>query len=203
MEKGTIISIIRGVDPDNILAITEALIESGINWMEVSLSDEEKGLECIRRISKMFSDKINLGVGTVITPRQVDASIEAGAQYIITPGWDRELVKYVMSKNINIFPGVFSPGEIMQAVSLGIATVKLFPANSLDNNYIKNIKGPFPKTKFMAVGGVNKKNIPEFKNAGYDYFAIGSELVPRGATKADISTIKLNAEAFHRINAEE
>lgn len=202
VEKNTIISIIRGIDPNHIVAITEGLIESGITWIEVSLSDEEKGLECIKKISQTFSNEIHLGVGTVISPAQVDAAIEAGAQYIITPGWDRKLVEYIISKNIKVFPGVFSPGEIMQAVSLGIETVKLFPVNSLDTNYLKNIKGPFPNTKFIAVGGVNKENIIEYKQAEYSYFAIGSELVPRCAIKDNVKTIKQNAETFHRLMEE-
>src|SRR5699024_10820803 len=115
---------IRDVEPDIILDITEVLFQSGIDWMEVSLSNEEKGLKCIKKISENYSNEVHLGVGTVITQQQVDSSIEAGAQYIITPGWDRELINYALSKNINVFPGVYSPGEIMQATSLGIDIMK-------------------------------------------------------------------------------
>ncbi|MGV3466566.1 MAG: bifunctional 4-hydroxy-2-oxoglutarate aldolase/2-dehydro-3-deoxy-phosphogluconate aldolase [Heyndrickxia sp.] len=203
MNKDTIIAIIRGVDPSEIVEITQGLLDAGIDWLEVSLSDEEKGLECIRRISQTFSDQIHLGVGTVITPEQVDASLDAGAKYIITPGWDRELAKYVLSKNVDIFPGVFSPGEIMQAASLGIDTVKLFPVVNLGTGFIKNIKGPFPRMNWMAVGGVNKQNILELREAGCSSFAIGSELVPRGATKDSVETIKQNAVSFQKLLLEE
>lgn len=203
MRKGNIISIIRDVEPDIILDITEVLFQSGIDWMEVSLSNEEKGLKCIKKISENYSNEVHLGVGTVITQQQVDSSIEAGAQYIITPGWDRELINYALSKNINVFPGVYSPGEIMQATSLGIDIMKLFPVNSLDPAYLKNLKGPFPKAEFMAVGGVNEKNIPELKKIGFLYFGIGSELVPRGATKDDLNTIKKSAEALYQTMLEE
>ncbi|MEJ8767792.1 bifunctional 4-hydroxy-2-oxoglutarate aldolase/2-dehydro-3-deoxy-phosphogluconate aldolase [Oceanobacillus sp. HCA-5259] len=191
-----LIAIIRGVDPEDILPITKGLLESGISWLEVSLSDEAKGLECIRKVSDAFADEVQLGVGTVISERQVDAALEAGATYIITPGWDREIAKYVRSKDILLFPGVFSPGEIMQAASLGIETVKVFPAIDLGFGFIKNVRGPFPNMNFMAVGGVTKENIHEFKNAGYSSFAIGSDLVPRGASRKDVEKIKENAKAF-------
>lgn len=204
MEENTVISIIRGVNSTDILDITECLLESGISWLEVSLSDEKKGLDCIKKINEKYGDQIHLGVGTVINEEQVDKAIEAGAQYIITPGWDKELVSYMLSKDITVFPGVYSPGEIMQATSLGIKTVKVFPAINLGMDYIKNIKGPFPDTKFMAVGGVNKDNIKDFKKAGFSYFAIGSNLVPQGATKKDLKSIKKSAnEYIHILNVQE
>lgn len=199
MKENTLISIIREVDPSDILAITECLLENGISWLEVSLSDEKKGLACIQKINDKYGEKVNLGVGTVIKREQVDKALEAGARYIITPGWDRELAEYVLSKDIMIFPGVYSPGEIMQAASLGIQTVKVFPAINLGLDYIKNIRGPFPHTEFMAVGGVNQDNIKDFKKAGYTYFAIGSNLVPQGATKSDLETIAKNASDYVHI----
>lgn len=199
MEKNTIISIIRGVNPDHIIEIMKGLLENGISWAEVSLSEEQKGLECIRRISKSFSNQVSLGVGTVVNKRQVDAAIDAGAKYIITPGWDRNLVEYVISKDVEIFPGVFSPGEVMQAKSLGIKTVKVFPVNSLPMDYVKNLKGPFPSINYMAVGGVTKNNIISLKKAGYSSFAIGSELVPRGATKENIERIIEDTREFKKL----
>ena len=196
--ESNLIAIIRGVHPNDVVDIVTALEESGINSVEVSLSDEEKGLECIRQISKHFGERIRLGVGTVITERQVDLSVEAGAKYIITPGWDRELAKYVLFKNLILYPGVFTAGEIAQATALGIDVVKLFPADTLGTKYIKSLRGPFPKVKIMAVGGVSLENITEYKEAGCSYFAIGSELIPRGATKEHTEKIKENAVLFQK-----
>lgn len=203
MEQNAIISIIRGVEPENILDITKTLLDNGVSWLEVSLSDEEKGLKCIQEISKAFKGKIHLGVGTVITNQQVDKAIEAGASYIITPGWDRELVRYILSRDIPVYPGVYSPGEVMQASSLGIKIVKLFPVINHDLSYVKNIKGPFPNIEFMAVGGVNKNNIRDLKQAGFSYFAIGSNLVPKDATKKDLNSIAASAKEYINILKEE
>jgi len=197
IKNGTIVAIIRGVDPSEVIDIQEALLEGGVDWVEVSLSEEEKGLECIRRLNKRFGNEIHLGVGTITTTEQAKKAIEAGAKYIITPGWDKELMKDVKELNVGVLPGVFTPGEIMQALSLGIKVVKLFPANNLGTSYIKNlVKGPFPNLEIMGVGGISLDNIQEYSQAGCMSFGIGSDLVPRGATKADKETIKRNAKKY-------
>jgi 2-dehydro-3-deoxyphosphogluconate aldolase / (4S)-4-hydroxy-2-oxoglutarate aldolase len=196
IKKGTIVAIIRGVEPSQVTHIQEALIEGGIDWVEVSLSEEEKGLECIKLLSDRFGNEIHLGVGTVTTIEQAKKAIEAGAQYIITPGWDKELMKEIQDLNVEIFPGVLTPGEIMQALNLGIKVVKLFPANNLGPSYIKNLKGPFPNIDVMGVGGISLDNIQEYYNAGCTSFGIGSDLVPRGATKADKERIKDTAMKY-------
>jgi 2-dehydro-3-deoxyphosphogluconate aldolase / (4S)-4-hydroxy-2-oxoglutarate aldolase len=196
IKKGTIVAIIRGVEPSQVIDIQEALIEGGIDWVEVSLSEEENGLECIKLLSARFGNEIHLGVGTVTTIEQAKKAIEAGAQYIITPGWDKELIKEIKGLNVEIFPGVLTPGEIMQALNLGIKVVKLFPANNLGPSYIKNLKGPFPNIDVMGVGGISLENIQEYYNAGCTSFGIGSDLVPRGATKADKERIKDTAMKY-------
>ncbi|MBS8265649.1 bifunctional 4-hydroxy-2-oxoglutarate aldolase/2-dehydro-3-deoxy-phosphogluconate aldolase [Mesobacillus boroniphilus] len=203
LEKGTIVAIIRGVDPTEVIDIQEALLEGGINWVEVSLSEEEKGLECIRILNETFGDRIHLGVGTVTSITQAKKAIDAGARYIITPGWDKELAKEVKELNVEILPGVFTPGEIMQALNLGINVVKLFPASNLGTDYIKNLKGPFPNINIMAVGGVSLENIRDYYKAGCTSFGIGSDLVPRGATKNDRENIKRNAQKYADILSSE
>ncbi|PLR81646.1 aldolase [Bacillus canaveralius] len=196
VDKGTIVAIIRGVDPSNVIDVQEALIEGGINWVEVSLSEEEKGLECIRILNKRFGQKINLGVGTVTNIDQAKKAIEAGAKYVITPGWDKELIKQLLQLNINVFPGVFTPGEVMQTINQNIKVQKLFPAGNLGSDYVKNLKGPFPNLHLMAVGGVSLDNIMEFYQAGCSSFGIGSDLVPWGATKKDKEKIRAKAYEY-------
>ncbi|GIN61209.1 aldolase [Robertmurraya siralis] len=194
--KGTIIAILRGIEPEDACSIVEVLQKNGITWVEVSLSDETKGLRCIEKIHSKFKNTIQLGAGTVITQKQIDQVLEAGAKYIITPGWERELVRYAKAKNVEIFPGVFTPGEILQAVQDDINVVKLFPANDLGISYIKNLRGPFPNVHIMAVGGVDDKNLKAYYEAGCSSFAIGSDLVPRGATRDNLQQIEEKAQQY-------
>lgn len=199
LPKGTIIAIIRDVEPEDVIDIQEALIEGGIEWVEVSLSDEEKGLQCIEKLNHHFGESIHLGVGTVTSVDQAKRAIDAGAKYIITPGWDKELIQEIKKFGVEIFPGVFTPGEVLQALNEGIEVCKLFPANTLGPNYLKNLKGPFPNIQMMAVGGILLDNILEYSQAGYSSFGIGSDLVPRGATKNDKESIKKKSQDYMNV----
>lgn len=197
--SGTIIAILRSIQVKDVVPIAQTLIESGIHWIEVSLSDEESGLACIEQLNQVFSNEIHLGVGTVTCSAQVDRAMKAGAQYLITPGWDGQLTRYVKSKNIPMIPGVYSPGEIMQAQAEGFQTVKLFPAADLGPTYVKSVRGPFPNLQFMAVGGIHLDNLTTFAKSGCTSFAIGSELVPRQATQDDVKQIAERALQYRKI----
>jgi 2-dehydro-3-deoxyphosphogluconate aldolase/(4S)-4-hydroxy-2-oxoglutarate aldolase len=199
LQQGSIISIVRGVDSHEIVPIVAALMEEGIEWLEVSLSEEKQGLDNIKILTETFGDRLQLGVGTVIHKEQADRAIAAGAQYVITPGWERELVRYVKSLGVQIFPGVYSPADIMQAVQENLQIVKLFPASSAGIDFVKNVQGPFPNLHIMAVGGINLANIRSFYDAGCSSFAIGNDLVPRGATQQQISTIRERAKQYMNI----
>ncbi|MDQ0177601.1 bifunctional 4-hydroxy-2-oxoglutarate aldolase/2-dehydro-3-deoxy-phosphogluconate aldolase [Bacillus chungangensis] len=194
--KGNIVAIIRGVDPLEVISIQEALLEGGINWVEVSLSEEGKGLACIRKLHEKFRQDIYLGVGTVTTADQARKAIAAGARFVLTPGWDKELIQELKKLNVDIYPSVFSPGEVMQALHQNVQVLKLFPAANLGTNYIKNLKGPFPNIDLMAVGGITVDNILDYYHAGCSYFGLGSDLVPRGATKKDKEQIKNKARQY-------
>ncbi|MNW46611.1 2-dehydro-3-deoxy-6-phosphogalactonate aldolase [compost metagenome] len=196
LPEGGIISIIRDVRADQVIPIVSVLVQNGIAGVEVSLSNEEEGLNCIRNLRAHFGDSLYLGVGTVIEPRQVELALEAGARFIITPGWDRELVRLVIGRGIEVFPGVFTPGDVMQAVQEGVEIMKVFPAGSLGPDYIRSLRGPFPGASFMAVGGVNLQNINEFYKAGCRFFAIGNDLVPRQATAEQLEAIGARAAAY-------
>lgn len=199
MDKPEIVAIVRGVQPKSVSSVVQVLLEEGITWVEVSLSDEEAGLESIRVLNEEFGDQLHLGVGTVTRSDQVDHVLSAGAKYIITPGFDRELVQYIRSLDVPVFPGVFSPGEIMQAMNEGVEVFKLFPASTLGTKYIKDLRGPFPNLHFMAVGGVTKENLLDFFQAGCSSVAVGSDLIPRGATKDHLQQIRASARVYQNL----
>ncbi|CCQ92698.1 KDPG and KHG aldolase subfamily [[Clostridium] ultunense Esp] len=200
MKNPKIISIIRDVEPEIVDLIVDVLLDEGINWVEVSLSNEELGLQCIKKLSEKHDfNELKLGVGTVTNCDQVDKAIDAGAKYIITPAWDTQLVRYVKSKDCTIIPGVFSPSDVMNAQNEGINVCKLFPANLLGLDYIKSLKGPFPNMKFIAVGGIGVGNMLDFVDKRVIGYGVGGELVPRGATIERIDEIRANARNFMKL----
>jgi 2-dehydro-3-deoxyphosphogluconate aldolase/(4S)-4-hydroxy-2-oxoglutarate aldolase len=200
--NGDIIAIARGVKSDKIAAVGEAILRAGLKYMEVSLSDEGEGIACLKELNRQFGDNLRLGAGTVVRPDQVDRALAAGAKYIITPGWDRELTKIIMGKKIPILPGVFTPSEIMQALNEGLTQLKLFPAGNVSPSFVKNIKGPFPAAEFVGVGGINKENIRDYYKAGCFSFAIGSDLIPKLADESVLSRIEKSAKEYLSIMKE-
>lgn len=178
MEKDQLMAIIRDVAKEDFIPIVELLLEEGITMLEVSLSNETKGLACLEAVSQHFSAKqLTIGAGTVVEKNQIQKVKQAGATFIMTPGFEKSIVEECIKQDIAVFPGVFSPGEIMEGIQLGIEIFKVFPAGTLGPTYIKSLRGPFPNIHLMAVGGVDSGNIAEFKAAGCDSYAIGSELV--------------------------
>ncbi|MDT2681302.1 MULTISPECIES: bifunctional 4-hydroxy-2-oxoglutarate aldolase/2-dehydro-3-deoxy-phosphogluconate aldolase [Enterococcus] len=197
MELSKLIAIIRDVDAVDVIPIVRVLIEEGISTVEVSLSNEEKGLQCIEKLAKSFDkEELFLGAGTVINEKQMEQVVHAGGQYIITPGWNKELVKKALEKQLTVFPGVYSPGEIAEAVELEIDYLKFFPINGVNEDYLKSLRGPFPKINIIGVGGISPMNIPFYQELGIQHFGIGSELVPRGAGQNDLEKIRANAKQF-------
>ncbi len=202
LANGEIIAIARGVKSDKIAAVGATLLRAGLKYMEVSLSDQEEAIACLKELSRQFGDDLGLGAGTVTRPDQADRALAAGAKYIITPGWDRELIKYIMGEKIPVFPGVFTPSEIMQALNEGLTQLKLFPAGNVSPSFIKNLKGPFPAAEFVGVGGINKENIRDYYKAGCFSFAIGSDLIPKLADESALPRIEKSAQEYVSIMKE-
>jgi len=200
MEGCELVAIIRDVEAKYIVNIAQVLLDAGIDTAEVSLSNPEKGYACIEALQQAYSpDKFHLGVGTVTKKSEIDKLSASAVEFILTPGYDDELVEYALKKGMRILPGVLTPGEVQRALNRGVSLLKLFPADMLPMNYIKSLKGPFPLADFIAVGGVTKSNLSEFLKQGFRGAAIGSGLVPRHATSADLPAIAENARAFMKI----
>ena len=141
--------------------ILPALKENGINCAEITFRTA-----CAAEAIKMAVDKypeMNIGAGTVINAKQCKEALKAGATFIVSPGLSVEVAKVCKKKNIPYYPGCVTPTEIMQALELGITTVKFFPANVYGGlSALKALSAPFPQVKFIPTGGVDRSNIDEF-----------------------------------------
>lgn len=196
LREGQLIAIIRDVAVDDVAAIGRALLEGGIDHVEVSLSRPQEGLDCIRRLRSAFGVELKLGAGTITSEEAVADAHLAGAAYIITPAFDEDLIKAALQQGLPIFPGVFSPAEVMRALRLGLKQLKLFPAGDLGPSYAASLRGPFPDAEFIGVGGISQDNLAAFWKAGCRRFAVGSDLVPRGAASRDSHAVQERARAY-------
>ena len=197
------IAILRDIAPNFIEDIVDVLIEEGIKELEISLSNEEYGYQVVQKVLNEYKGKLRIGAGTVTKLEQVEMLYEMGIDFIITPAFDSKLVIRCKELNLEVIPGVFSPKDVMEALNLGVTKLKLFPADTLPLNYIKNLKGPFPKAEFLAVGGVNLSNIRQWKEAGFIGVAPGNDLVKRGSTLDDLEEIRSKAKRYIEVISNE
>ena len=141
--------------------LADALVKGGLPCAEVTFRTAAAE-ESIRIMSTKYPDML-VGAGTVLTIEQVDKAVAAGAKFIVSPGFDPEIVDYCIEKEIPVLPGVVTPSEAIQAVKRGLEVVKFFPAEQYGGvATIKALAAPFTMLKFMPTGGVNVKNLKDY-----------------------------------------
>jgi 2-dehydro-3-deoxyphosphogluconate aldolase / (4S)-4-hydroxy-2-oxoglutarate aldolase len=180
--EGKIIAIVRGISSSKIVGLVQAMLDGGISCVEVTFdqSSEEKAEDTLVSISKIkeyFGDKIMVGAGTVLTKEQLHRAVAAGAEYIISPNVDIEVIKETKRLGKISIPGALTPSEAVSAYNAGADIVKLFPAGIFGASYIKAVKAPLNHIPFAAVGGVSPANIAEFMKAGAVGVGVGGNLV--------------------------
>ena len=142
-------------------SVAKALRDGGLNSIEVTLRSPDS-LESIRRIRKKYPD-MTVGAGTVLSKRTVDEALKAGADFIVCPGYDEDIVDYCISKKVKVIPGCTNASEIQKAVKKGLTVLKFFPAElSGGLDAIKLLSGPFPNVKFIPTGGINYNNLGSY-----------------------------------------
>ncbi len=199
-----IVAIFRGIDVDRCSEAANAICDGGISLCEVTFdrAEKEKGyystLEGIRRIITGAGDrKIYVGAGTVLTREQVVLAYEAGAQFVITPNINEEVIKLANELGMVTMPGGFTPTELELAYEAGADLVKVFPAAFAGPDYFKAVMGPMSHIPLVAVGGINEKNGREFLNAGAVGLGIASNLISKELISGDrFNELKKLAEKY-------
>ena len=148
-------------DAKDALPLADALREGGLPCAEVTFRTEAAE-ESIRLMSEKYPEML-VGAGTVLTTTQVDRAVAAGAKFIVSPGFDPEIVDYCLEKEIPVFPGCITPSEVAQAVKRGLKVVKFFPAEQAGGvAMIKAMAAPYTMVKFMPTGGISAKNLKDY-----------------------------------------
>ena len=148
-------------DAKDALPLAKALTEGGLPCAEVTFRTEAAE-ESIRLMSENYSEML-VGAGTVLSVEQVDRAVAAGAKFIVSPGFDPEIVDYCLEKKIPVFPGCITPSEVAQVVKRGLKVVKFFPAEQAGGvAMIKAMAAPYTMVKFMPTGGISAKNLKDY-----------------------------------------
>lgn len=180
--KHKIVVIMRKVAKDKVLPVTQALYDGGVRMVEITYDQsspthlEETG-EAIKTIAQAFAGKMHVGAGTVLTTVQAASAKEYGAQFIISPNTDEEVIRHTREMGLVSIPGAFTPSEVVNAHKYGAHYVKLFPGGDLGPGYLKAITAPISHIPILVVGGVNADNMQDFLKAGAAGFGIGSNIV--------------------------
>lgn len=156
-----ILPVIAINDADKAVPLAKALCRGGLPAAEITFRTA-CAAEAIKRIRESVPEML-VGAGTVLTEAQVDEAIDAGVEFIVTPGFNPQIVKYAISKGVEIMPGTATPGEMEQAMTLGLDVVKFFPAEQNGGiAKLKAVAAPYSKLKFIPTGGVNAKNLNDY-----------------------------------------
>jgi 2-dehydro-3-deoxyphosphogluconate aldolase/(4S)-4-hydroxy-2-oxoglutarate aldolase len=171
-----VMAILRGLSPARTVAMCERAWQSGIGVVEVPIQDRS-GVAAFAA-AREAADRAGrpLGVGSVVEPSQVATARDGGADFAVSPGFDREIVLECLRAGLPVLPGVATASEIQAAGLLGLRWLKAFPAAQLTPSWIAAQLGPFPQVRFVATGGIDGTNAQEFLDAGARVVAVGGAL---------------------------
>ncbi len=178
--KEKLVAIVRLDDLSIAEELTGALIDGGIRAIEFTLTNMD-AVATIAKIRRLVDDSVAIGAGSVISAGQVQAVAEAGAQFVVSPAWKREVNSACHEADLPYLPGAFTPTEILQAWEWGASVVKVFPANHLGTRYIKDVLAPLPHLRLMPTGGVSLENMGEYLAYGAFALGVGSSLINNDA----------------------
>ncbi len=170
-----VVAIIRAHQTTPVVPMFESLLAGGVNATEITMTTPN-ALASIREACQKIGERSLIGVGTVVTPDDCQAAIDAGAEFIVTPIFRAELVKVAHAADRPIMMGAYTPTEAQMAYEAGADFIKIFPAETLGPGYIKALLAPLPHLRLVPTGGIDARNIGEFLNAGCAAVGIGSAL---------------------------
>ena len=189
LEQCPIAAILRGVTPDEIDAIGDALVEAGVTIIEVPLNSPQP-FESIERLAARHGTRALIGAGTVLDAADVARIQEAGGRLMVAPNFDAEVVRAAKAAGLATLPGVMTPSEGFAALKAEADGLKLFPAEIIPPAVFKAWRAVFPpKTLLLAVGGVGVDNIKAYREAGASGYGIGSALYRPGRAAGEIGSL--------------
>ena len=201
MDSG-IVAVIRADSGDVLADVAEALVAGGVDVMEVTFT-VPNAIEVIQEVKRRVGDQILLGAGTVLDTETARAAILAGAEFIVSPATNPDVIKLCRRYDKIIAPGVFTPTEAITAWEAGADILKVFPADIGGPAHLKALRGPLPQCRLMPTGGVDLNTAADFLRAGAVALGVGGALVEKTTVEAgDFARIESLARQFRQIVAD-
>ena len=194
IERGGIVAIIRMKEPEKVRAVVDAIAEGGVRALEVTMT-VPNAVALIADLAPQMPADFLLGAGTVLDAETVAKVVDAGAQFVVSPVFRREVLSACHARGVAAMPGCFTPTEILDAWDAGADVVKVFPATALGPGFFKDVRAPLPHVKLMPTGGVTVENAGDWIRAGAVAVGVGTALLDAKAiAAADYHTLRANAE---------
>jgi 2-dehydro-3-deoxyphosphogluconate aldolase/(4S)-4-hydroxy-2-oxoglutarate aldolase len=191
-----IVAVIRSTSSEQLVEVARALYEGGVDVLEVTFT-VPRALEIIAAVRKALGDKVLLGAGTVLDPETARAAFLAGAEFLVSPTVNLDVIKMGNRYDKLVMPGAFTPTEILTAWEAGAQVIKVFPADIGGPAYLKTLHGPLPQVRLLPTGGVNLTTIADFLKAGACAVGLGGALVePKAVQSGDMARIKSLAQQY-------
>jgi 2-dehydro-3-deoxyphosphogluconate aldolase/(4S)-4-hydroxy-2-oxoglutarate aldolase len=194
--NGGIVAIIRASSGEQLVKVAQALYDGGIDVIEVTFTTPGV-VDVISAVRKELGTKILLGAGTVLDAETARVALLAGAEFLVSPCVNLDIIKLAHRYDKLVMPGAYTPTEIITAWEAGADVVKLFPAEIGGAAYLKALKGPLPQVRLMPTGGVNQQTLRDFVKAGACAVGLGSQLVEKDALeRGDFARIRQLASEY-------
>lgn len=175
-----IMAILRGIRPDEAVAIAGALVDAGIRLIEVPFNSPDPA-QSIAAMAAAFGDRAAIGGGTILTPAMVNALAKAGGRFTVSPNSDPAVIAHAVARGIEPMPGFLTPTEAFAAIDAGARRLKLFPASTFGPSYLTTLRDVLPAgVALWAVGGVGIANLGEWRGRGVDGIGVGGALYRPG-----------------------
>ena len=194
-----IVAVVRATDSSQLVEVCRALVEGGVDVAEITFTVPD-ALEVLRAVRKALGNDLLLGAGTVLDTETARAAILAGAEYLVSPTLNLDVIRLAKRYGKMIMPGVYTPTEALTAWEAGADILKVFPAEIVGPAFFKAMKGPLPQLRLMPTGGVDLNTASSFLEAGAVCLGIGSQLIePKAVAAGDFGRIASLARQYRQI----
>lgn len=193
---GGVVAVLRGVDPDDVVPVARAAVEGGVRAVEVT-ADSPGAMEMIEAVADDLGEVALVGAGTVLDAESARAALLAGAEFVVSPSFHRDVVEVCNRYGAPVIPGIATPTEAVEAYEAGADAVKLFPASALGPEYLAALGGPLSQIPVVPTGGIDAENAGAFVEAGAVAVGAGSSIVDAEAVaRGDYDEVTERARAL-------